>query len=72
MRRLPSLLAGIGVAALPDFIAAEYLADGRLLIPLPGWSLPGGSLSFVTPSAQARPAKVEALAEFFAAWLSPR
>ncbi|WP_336489629.1 LysR family transcriptional regulator [Methylobacterium nigriterrae] len=69
---LPSLLAGIGVAELPDFIAAEYLADGRLLALLPGWSLPGGSLSFVTPSAQARPAKVEALAEFFAARLSPR
>jgi DNA-binding transcriptional LysR family regulator len=69
---LPSLLAGIGVAELPDFIAAEYLANGSLLALLPGWSLPSGSLSFVTPSAQARPAKVEALAEFFATRLSTR
>ncbi|GJE44748.1 LysR family transcriptional regulator [Methylobacterium soli] len=67
---LPALLAGMGVAELPDFIAAEYLADGRLEALLPDWHLPGGFLSFVTPSAQARPAKVEALAEFFAARLS--
>jgi DNA-binding transcriptional LysR family regulator len=67
---LPTLLDGLGVAELPDFIAAEHLADGRLEVLLPGWHLPGGSLSFVTPSAQARPAKVEALAEFFAARLS--
>ncbi|MFE1599501.1 LysR family transcriptional regulator [Methylobacterium sp. ID0610] len=67
---LPTLLDGLGVAELPDFIAAEYLADGRLEALLPEWCLPGGALSFVTPSAQARPAKVEALAEFFAARLS--
>ncbi|SFU61428.1 DNA-binding transcriptional regulator, LysR family [Methylobacterium sp. 174MFSha1.1] len=67
---LPVLLDGLGVAELPDFIAAEYLADGRLEALLPGWHLPGGALSFVTPSAEARPAKVEALAEFFAARLS--
>ncbi len=60
------------VAELPDFIAGEYLADGRLEGLLPDWHLPGGALSFVTPSSQARPAKVEALAEFFAARLSRR
>jgi DNA-binding transcriptional LysR family regulator len=69
---LPSLLAGIGLAELPDFIAAEYLADGSLMALLPGWRLQSGSLSFVTPSAQARPAKVEAVADFFAARLSTR
>ncbi|AWN46859.1 LysR family transcriptional regulator [Methylobacterium terrae] len=67
---LPVLLDGTGIAELPDFIAAEYLADGRLEALLPGWHLPGGALSFVTPSAQARPAKVEALADFFAVRLS--
>lgn len=69
---LPALLDGLGVAELPDFIAGEYLADGRLEGLLPDWHLPGGALSFVTPSSQARPAKVEALAEFFAARLSRR
>jgi DNA-binding transcriptional LysR family regulator len=67
---LPALLDGLGVAELPDFIATEYLKDGRLEPLLPGWKLPGGSLYFVTPSAQMRPAKVEAVAEFFAARLS--
>ncbi|KMO44342.1 LysR family transcriptional regulator [Methylobacterium tarhaniae] len=67
---LPVLLDGLGLAELPDFIAADHLADGRLEALLPEWHLPGGALSFVTPSAQARPAKVEALAEFFAARLS--
>ena len=67
---LPTLLAGCGVAELPDFIVAEYLADGRLEALLPDWHLPGGVVSFVTPSAQARPAKVEAVAEFFTARLS--
>ncbi|MGU3285133.1 LysR family transcriptional regulator [Methylobacterium mesophilicum] len=67
---LPALLDGIGVAELPDFIATEYLNDGRLEALLPGWQLPGGSLYFVTPSAQTRPAKVEALADFFSARLS--
>jgi DNA-binding transcriptional LysR family regulator len=67
---LPTLLDGGGVAELPDFIVADYLADGRLEALLHDWSLPKGVLSFVTPSAQARPAKVEAVAEFFATRLS--
>ena len=67
---LPTLLEGFGVAELPDFIAGAYLAEGRLEALLPGWRLPGGALSFVTPSAQARPPKVEVLADFLAARLS--
>ena len=67
---LPTLLEGGGVAELPDFIVADYLADGRLEAILCDWNLPSGVLSFVTPSAQARPAKVEAVAEFFAARLA--
>ena len=67
---LPTLLDGGGVAELPDFIVADYLADGRLEALLNDWKLPSGFVSFVTPSAQARPAKVEAVAEFFAARLS--
>jgi DNA-binding transcriptional LysR family regulator len=67
---LPTLLEGCGVAELPDFIVADYLADGRLEALLPDWRLPGGMLSFVTPTTQARPAKVEAVAEFFVARLA--
>lgn len=62
---LPTLLAGMAIAEMPEFIAGEYLADGRLEAILPGWHLTRGGLYFVTPSARARPAKVSALAEFF-------
>ena len=54
------------MAELPDFIVVDYLADGCLEALLPNWRLPGGVLSFVTPTAQARLAKVEIVAEFFA------
>ncbi|ELW9450112.1 LysR family transcriptional regulator [Burkholderia cenocepacia] len=63
---LPTLLDGLAIAELPEFIAGEYLADGRLEAILPGWSLTTGGLYFVTPSARARPAKVTALSDYFA------
>jgi DNA-binding transcriptional LysR family regulator len=67
---IPTILDGIGIAELPEFIAAEYLADGRMEAILTDWTLPRGALYFVTPSARARPAKVEALADFLAERLS--
>jgi DNA-binding transcriptional LysR family regulator len=67
---LPTLLAGLGIAELPEFIAAEYLADGRLEVLLGDWHLPRGGLYFVTPSARSRPVKVEVLASFVAEHLS--
>ncbi|WP_042267216.1 LysR family transcriptional regulator [Paraburkholderia heleia] len=67
---LPTLLAGLAIAELPEFIAGEYLADGRLEAILTDWSLTKGGLYFVTPSARARPAKVAALSDYFAARLS--
>lgn len=64
------LLAGVAIAELPEFIAAEYLADGRLEHLLPEWHMTQGGLYFVTPSARARPRKVQALSDFFAEQLS--
>jgi DNA-binding transcriptional LysR family regulator len=61
---IPTILDGVGIAELPEFIAAEYLTDGRMEAILTDWTLPKGGLYFVTPSARARPAKVEALAAF--------
>jgi DNA-binding transcriptional LysR family regulator len=51
-------------------MAYEYLSDGRLKAILTDWTLPKGALYFVTPSARARPAKVEALGDFLASKLS--
>ncbi|CAB3759818.1 LysR family transcriptional regulator [Burkholderia sp. MSh2] len=67
---VPTLLEGLAIAELPEFIAGEYLADGRLEAILTDWSLTKGGLYFVTPSARARPAKVAALSDYFAEHLS--
>ncbi len=62
---VPSVLAGLAIAELPEFIAGDYLRDGRMEAILTDWRMREGGLYFVTPSGHARPAKVEALAEFF-------
>jgi DNA-binding transcriptional LysR family regulator len=67
---IPMVLQGLAVAELPEFICSEYLADGRMQAIVTDWTLPRGALYFVTPSARARPAKVEALANFMAERLS--
>jgi DNA-binding transcriptional LysR family regulator len=63
---LPSLIAGIGLGVLPEFIARGALAARQLEIVLPDWSLPDGAVNWVTPPGGPRPKRVEALAEFFA------
>ncbi|HEY4124391.1 MAG TPA: LysR family transcriptional regulator [Rhizomicrobium sp.] len=63
---LPALIDGLGIGALPDFIIRDALADGRLEIVLPGWTLPPSALHWVTPPGGPRPARVEVLAEFLA------
>jgi len=67
---MPALLAGLGIAVLPDFIVREALADGRLETILTDWSLPQGALHLVMPSAGPRPARVEALVAFLTRHLS--
>jgi DNA-binding transcriptional LysR family regulator len=63
---IPTILSDAGVAELPEFIAAEYLANGRMEVTLTDWALRSGAIYFVTPSARPRPARVGALAEFLA------
>jgi DNA-binding transcriptional LysR family regulator len=67
---VPMVLSGLGICELPEFMASEYLADGRFKAILTDWTLPEGALYFVTPSARTRPVKVGVLAEFMAARLS--
>jgi DNA-binding transcriptional LysR family regulator len=67
---IPAVLAGIAIAELPEFVASEYLRDGRLQVVLPEWSMQEGGLYFVTPTARTRPAKVDVLADFLIAELS--
>jgi len=67
---VPMLLDGLAIAELPEFMAAEHLANGTLTAILTDWSLPKGGLYFITPSARTRPAKVGVLADFLIERLS--
>jgi DNA-binding transcriptional LysR family regulator len=61
---MPTLLAGLGIALLPDFVVGDALAAKKLEIVLPDWSGPSAALHWVTPPGRPRPARVEALARF--------
>src|SRR5262249_38738444 len=58
------LLAGLGIADLPEFIIGDAIASGAVEIILKGWKQPEGALHWVTPPGGPRPARVEVLAEF--------
>src|SRR5258706_7461022 len=66
---LPTVLEGLAITELPEFIATQYFPEKQLEPILIDWRLPEGGLYFVTPTARARPAQVSALADFFIAKL---
>ena len=69
---MPALLAGLGIADLPDFIVGDAVASGEVEVILKGWKQPEGAVHLVTPPGGPRPARVEVLADFltkkFAKW----
>jgi DNA-binding transcriptional LysR family regulator len=69
---LPALLAGVGIAVLPDFFIGDALADGRLEIVAPEWKVSSGGLYLVTPPGGPRPARIEVLADYLAKHLARR
>ena len=60
---IPLLIAGGGIAVLPDFIAEEALASGALVRILNDWSIPQAYLHLLSPPSRLRPARVRALAD---------
>ena len=68
---LPSLVAGIALGVLPEFIVGAAIADGRLEKLLPEWTLSAGSVHWVTPPGL-RPHRVELLGDFLAQKLMPQ
>jgi DNA-binding transcriptional LysR family regulator len=64
---LPAVIAGLGIADLPDFIAGDAIKSGEVEVILKGWSQAEGALHLVTPPGGPRPARVEALGNFLAA-----
>ena len=61
---LPAVIAGLGIADLPDFIAGDAIQSGQVEVILQGWSQAEGAVHLVTPPGGPRPARVEALANF--------
>jgi len=63
---LPAVIAGLGIADLPDFILGDAIESGKVEVILKGWTQPEGAVHLVTPPGGPRPARVEALANFLA------
>lgn len=63
---MPALLAGLGIADLPDFLVGEAIARGEVEVILKGWKQPEGAVHLVTPPGGPRPARVDVLADFLA------
>ena len=61
---MPALLAGLGIADLPDFIVGDAIASGKVEVILEGWKQTEGAVHLVMPPGAPRPARVEVLADF--------
>jgi DNA-binding transcriptional LysR family regulator len=60
---------GMGVALLPEWIAAPAISRGELQVALPGWSAPQGTMHFVYPTRRGLLPAVRAFVDFLAARL---
>jgi len=75
-----AVLAGVGIASLPELIVDEQLASGRLVRVLPQVQLPVGELYAVYPSRRFQAMKVKAFLDFMihnlpldpGRWLEPK
>jgi DNA-binding transcriptional LysR family regulator len=65
-----AVLAGAGIAILPEYAVADDVRAGRLLRVLPKWSVPSGGVHAVFPAARYRPQKVRVLVEALRAHLT--
>jgi DNA-binding transcriptional LysR family regulator len=63
---LPALIAGLGIADLPDFIVGDAIAAGQVEVILKDWKQTEGAVHLVMPPGGPRPARVEALIAFLA------
>ncbi|WP_374524592.1 LysR family transcriptional regulator [Sphingopyxis sp.] len=68
---VPLVVAGVGIAMLPDFIAAAELVSGAVVPILADWSPPQAWLHLLSPPSRLRPARVRALSDYLVETLKP-
>lgn len=61
---LPALVAGLGIAIIPDFIVGTAIADCQLEPILADWHAAPLNIHLLTPPGALRPARVSALIDF--------
>jgi DNA-binding transcriptional LysR family regulator len=66
---LPSIVAGVGIGLMPEFLVREALAKKQVEVLLPDWSLPEGAIYWLTPPGGPKPARVTAMGDFLAKML---
>lgn len=63
---LASIIAGIGIAIMPEFLVREALAKKQVEILLPEWAMPEGAVYWLTPPGGPKPQRVTAFGDFLA------
>jgi DNA-binding transcriptional LysR family regulator len=58
---VPAVLAGLGIALLPDFLINEHIASGALVALLPDYPMPEAGVYVVRPPGGSAPCKVRVL-----------
>jgi DNA-binding transcriptional LysR family regulator len=69
---LPTLIAGLALGVLPEFIVRDAVKARQLEILLPDWSLPQSGVHWVTPPGGPKPRRIEVLGDFLAQRLGRR
>jgi DNA-binding transcriptional LysR family regulator len=69
---MPALIAGTGLAVLPEFFVRGAIERKQLERLLPDWSIPLGAVYWVTPPEGPLPKRVEVLRDYLIAKLAER
>ena len=68
---VPAVLAGLGIALMPNFLIADHLATGALMVVMPDYPLPEAGVYVVRPPGGSPPCKVRVLIDLMVE-MSPR